>query len=120
MTWVIILALVAAGFVFYTSKQVAVQVPIENGLPGEDLEGVEFYWRPGCPFCMRLKLMLKTSGIAMNERNIWENPDDAATVRSVAGGNETVPTLVIGPIALVNPSLGQVKEALAQHAPHLL
>jgi len=41
-------------------------------------------------------------------------------VRSVADGNETVPTVVIGPIGLVNPSIKQVKAALEEHAPHLL
>ena len=56
----------------------------------------------------------------MNERNIWDNPDDAAIVRSIADGNETVPTVVIGPVGLVNPSVKQVKATLAEHAPHLL
>jgi len=56
----------------------------------------------------------------VNARNIWEDPNDAAIVRSIADGNETVPTVVIGPVGLVNPSVKQVKAALAEHAPHLL
>ena len=56
----------------------------------------------------------------MNERNIWDNDEDAAVVRSVADGNETVPTVFVGPVALVNPTVKQVKAALAEHAPHLL
>jgi len=58
--------------------------------------------------------------LPLTKHNIWDNPDDAAVVRSIADGNETVPTLVIGPVALVNPSVGQVKRAVATHAPHLL
>lgn len=56
----------------------------------------------------------------MNKHNIWDDPADAATVRSYANGNETVPTLIIGPVALVNPSIKEVKATLAEHAPHLL
>jgi hypothetical protein len=40
----------------------------------------------------------------MDEINIWEDADGAAFVRSVAGGNETVPTVRIGTQSLVNPS----------------
>jgi len=56
----------------------------------------------------------------MNARNIWENPEDAAVVRSIADGNETVPTVIVGPVGMVNPSVNQVKAALEEHAPHLL
>ena len=69
---------------------------------------------------MRLSSGLKSAKIPVNERNIWENADDAAIVRSIADGNETVPTVVVGPVGLVNPSVKQVKAALAEHAPHLL
>jgi hypothetical protein len=33
-------------------------------------------------------------------------------VRSIANGNETVPTVVVGGIGMVNPSAGQVAAAL--------
>lgn len=69
---------------------------------------------------MRLSSGLKNAGIPVAERNIWESPDDAAIVRSIADGNETVPTVIIGPVGLVNPSVKQVKAALQDHAPHLL
>lgn len=42
--------------------------------------------------------------------NIWDDPEAAAFVRSVARGNETVPTVAVGEIAMVNPS---VKDVLA-------
>ena len=69
---------------------------------------IEFYWRPGCPFCMSLERSLGKLGVPFTKRNIWENPADAAFVRSVAGGNETVPTVRVGEIALVNPSAKDV------------
>jgi len=48
----------------------------------------------------------------MAKHNIWDEPKAAAFVRSVADGNETVPTVVIGEQALVNPSAKQVINTL--------
>lgn len=84
------------------------------------IEAIEFYWRPGCPFCMHLERALTSANIPMTKRNIWDDPDAAAYVRSVADGNETVPTIRIGGWASVNPSAGEVLNALADEAPHLL
>jgi glutaredoxin-like protein len=80
---------------------------------------VQFYWRPGCPFCMTLRRGLRRRGIPVEPVNIWENPDAAARVRSVADGNETVPTVFIGDEALVNPTVAQVESLLLRAAPHL-
>ncbi|GAB3394184.1 glutaredoxin family protein [Amycolatopsis echigonensis] len=81
---------------------------------------VEFYWRPGCPFCSRLRGDLRRVGLPLREINIWERPAAAATVRAVAGGNETVPTVVVGEKAMVNPTAGQVLDAVRAQAPELL
>ena len=81
---------------------------------------VEFYWRPGCPFCVALRRRLRRRGIPLREVNIWEDPEAAARVRGAAGGNETVPTVFVGEHALVNPSIGQVEALLRESAPHLL
>ncbi len=70
---------------------------------------VEFYWRPGCPFCSRLRRKLEKSGIPLEDHNIWEEPRAAARVREIAGGNETVPTVVVRGIGLVNPSVREVE-----------
>lgn len=77
---------------------------------------ITFYWRPGCGFCMRLERNLTSMGVVLDRRNIWEDAEAAAAVRSVARGNETVPTVVIGDTALVNPSAGQVVAALEEQA----
>mgnify|MGYP001429687764 CR=1 FL=1 len=94
-------------------------VPIEPVVDGR-IEAVEVFWRPGCPFLDGLGRRLDEAGVPTNLRNIWDDPDDAAIVRSIAGGHETVPTLVIGPVALVNPSARLVMATLREHAPHLL
>ncbi len=73
---------------------------------------VDFYWRPGCPFCMALEFGLKRSGIGLNKINIWKDPSAAARVREITGGDETVPTVVIGDRGLVNPAVGEVLQAL--------
>jgi mycoredoxin len=65
---------------------------------------VTIFWRPGCAYCWRLRTKLKRAGVQMDEINIWEDPDGAAFVRSVTGGDETVPTVRIGTQSLVNPS----------------
>jgi mycoredoxin len=74
--------------------------------------GVTVYWRPGCPYCSRLRRDLHTIGLPTTEVNIWENSSAAAAVRSAANGNETVPTVVIGATTLVNPSARAVVEAV--------
>ncbi len=77
-------------------------------MDSETSSPVVFYWRPGCGFCMMLQRNLDSNGIDYEARNIWTDDEAAAFVRSVAGGNETVPTVVVGETAMVNPSIGQV------------
>ncbi len=82
---------------------------------------ITVYWRPACGFCASLRRQLSQSDLTYTEVNIWDDPDAAATVRAYAGGNETVPTVVIGePLAvdavgLVNPSLREVQHAVERH-----
>jgi mycoredoxin len=83
-------------------------------------DAVHYYWRPGCPFCSMLRRGLDKAGIETVDHDIWDDPEAAATVRSYADGNETVPTVVIGDIGLVNPSAKEVARHLEQFAPHLL
>jgi len=72
---------------------------------------VTLYWRPRCPYCVRLRWQLRWSGLAVREINIWEDADAAARVREITGGDETVPTVQIGSVALVNPRKAQVLAA---------
>ena len=78
---------------------------------------VEVYWRPGCPHCRMLLRPLRRSGVKLREINIREDPEAAARVRSVADGNETVPTVFVGDRAMVNPSVRQVLAAAGGQPP---
>lgn len=69
------------------------------------------YWRPGCGFCAGLFRELDALGETYERINIWDDPDAAAFVRSVAAGNEVVPTVVVGDLAMVNPSGREVLAA---------
>lgn len=91
-------------------------VPSDGIDPDQSHEAlaVEFYWRNGCMFCTALRRRLRSAGVSLDERNIWEDPDAAAFVRSVADGNETVPTVVAGGHALVNPTVAEVLTCLGQ------
>lgn len=82
------------------------------------VDGIEVLWRPGCPFCMKLRASLKLRGISTTEVNIWSEPDAAARVREATGGDETVPTVFVGTRSLVNPSVGQIVAAVEQELPH--
>lgn len=83
-------------------------------------EDVRVYWRPGCGFCSRLRRQLDQAGIPYTAVDIWADDEAAAFVRSVARGNETVPTVAVGPVALVNPSLDEVLDAMEEHTPDLV
>lgn len=74
-------------------------------------QNVTVYWRPGCGFCARLFSGLDKTDLVFDTVNIWDDPDGAAWVRSVANGNETVPTVRVGDTGLVNPSVDQVLAA---------
>ena len=72
------------------------------------------HWRPGCPFCAALLVGLWLRRVPHRRIDIWKDAEAAAWVRSVNGGNETVPTVRIGELVLTNPSTGAVIDALAR------
>jgi mycoredoxin len=82
-----------------------------------DHKGVVVYWRPGCSYCMKLRTRLRFTRLHYSEVNIWRDPEAAAFVRSVADGNETVPTVTVAGRAMVNPSKRQLVEAIKTHLP---
>jgi mycoredoxin len=73
---------------------------------------ITVFWRPGCPFCGSLFRQLEREGLEHQRVNIWEDPEAAATVRSIARGNETVPTVLVGQVGLVNPNVREIQAAL--------
>lgn len=81
---------------------------------------MEVYWRPGCGACGSLRVALAEAGVPVEWHNIWEDRDASAFVRSVAGGNETVPTLLVDGRVHVAPSPRRALEEIAHAAPHLV
>ena len=83
-------------------------------------EAIQFFTRPGCGISASLARRLKRRGFTLEFHDIWSDASAAAFVRSVARGNETVPTLVIGTTVLVAPGVRQVVTVVTEEAPHLL
>jgi mycoredoxin len=70
------------------------------------------YWRPGCLFCLRLRATLGSNARQAYWVNIWTDPDGAAAVRAITGGDETVPTVVDAGRPSVNPNPGKLRDRL--------
>ena len=73
---------------------------------------VVMFTRPRCPQSMRLRFGMKRRKVDFSEVNIWQDAQAAESVRAVANGNETVPTVMVGDRWLVNPSSREVVDAL--------
>jgi len=73
---------------------------------------VTVYWRPGCPYCNRMLRVLVRDDIDFMAINIWEDNEGAEALKAITGGNETVPTVVIGDMKLVNPPPRRVIKAV--------
>jgi glutaredoxin len=95
----------------------AVPEPEEPRPVAAEEPAIEVHWRPGCGFCSRLFRKLDELDVPHRRVDIWEDPAAAARVRDAARGYETVPTVFVGPVALVNPSVHEVLEAAAEYAP---
>jgi glutaredoxin len=72
------------------------------------------FWRPGCTYCLRLRLGLGRHARQAHWVDIWRDPDGAAVVRAVNDGNETVPTVFIGGEPHVNPDPTWVRKQLSR------
>jgi len=75
------------------------------------------YWRPGCPYCAMLEVRLRCAQVPATWVNIWEDRAAAERVRAINGGDETVPAVVVGTRAMVNPSARQVIAAVRKGQP---
>ena len=80
-----------------------------TGVP--DQPTVTVYWRPGCFYCRRLLKGLQRDGVAVDLRNIWEDPQARAFVRRHNHGDETVPTVAVADQVWTNPDPRRVTEA---------
>ncbi|MEV1026380.1 glutaredoxin domain-containing protein [Streptomyces sp. NPDC050264] len=72
--------------------------------------------RPGCTYCLRLRLRLGRGARQLHWVNIWRDPAGAAAVRAVNDGDETVPTVFVAGRPYVNPDPAWVREQLSSPA----
>ncbi|GAA0900865.1 mycoredoxin [Pseudonocardia zijingensis] len=78
---------------------------------------VTMYSTTWCGYCRRLKLQMDQAGIAYEEIDIERDPEAAAYVEGVNGGNQTVPTVRFADgTALTNPPFTVVAEKVADLA----
>ncbi|MFD5476341.1 glutaredoxin domain-containing protein [Streptomyces hawaiiensis] len=70
------------------------------------------YWRPGCTYCLRLRIRLGRDARRLHWVDIWRDPAGAATVRAANQGDETVPTVVVAGRPHTNPDPAWVREQL--------
>ncbi|MFD3441836.1 glutaredoxin domain-containing protein [Streptomyces sp. NPDC058685] len=70
------------------------------------------FWRPGCPYCLRMRIRLGRRARQVHWVDIWRDPAGAAEVRAVNDGNETVPTVFVAGRPHVNPDPAWVREQL--------
>jgi mycoredoxin len=78
---------------------------------------VTMYSTTWCGYCRRLKLQMDQAGVEHRVVDIEHDPEAAAFVESVNGGNQTVPVIRFpdGTTA-TNPSIAQVQTRLATAA----
>ena len=70
------------------------------------------YYKPGCPFGIRLRAALRLHGIPFRAVRFRDDAEGAAQVR-VATDGEISPTVHVGEQWLVNPRWREVAEAAA-------
>lgn len=110
MTTIVVLV-VAALVVVVTLTPYAFPRPVSDREARADGRPI-IYWRPGCSYCLRLRFALGPLGRRAVWVNIHRDEDAAARVRSVNGGNETVPTVFVGDGHRTNPPPSWVRERL--------
>lgn len=71
------------------------------------------FWRPGCTYCLRLRLRLGRAARRLYWVDISRDPAGAAAVRAVNDGDETVPTVVVAQKSRTNPDPDWVREQLS-------
>ncbi|MFE2506899.1 glutaredoxin domain-containing protein [Streptomyces naganishii] len=72
------------------------------------------FWRPGCAYCLRLRLRLGVNARRLHWVDIWRDAAGAALVREANDGNETVPTVFVAGRPHTNPDPAWVREQLSR------
>lgn len=74
---------------------------------------ITVYSTTWCGHCKRLLRQLREADIAFQVVDLDEQPEHGRRIEAKTGGYRTVPTLDIGGDLFVNPTIGEVREALA-------
>ncbi|MFI9505325.1 glutaredoxin family protein [Nocardia sp. NPDC052566] len=77
-----------------------------------DAAPIIVYWRPWCPYCLRLAAGLRLARIPFERIDITRDPAAAAEVRAITGGDEITPTVIVNGHQLVNPSVAEIRAVL--------
>ncbi|WP_415951199.1 glutaredoxin domain-containing protein [Streptomyces sp. KLOTTS4A1] len=70
------------------------------------------YWRPGCRYCLRLRIRLGRRAHELHWVDIRRDPAGAELVRSANDGNETVPTVLVADHPHTNPAPAWLRDQL--------
>ena len=70
------------------------------------------YYKPGCPFGIRLRAALRTHRIPYTAVRFRDDETGATQVRAVNDGNEISPTVRVGELWLTNPPWRQVAASM--------
>ena len=83
------------------------------------VEAPVVYFKPGCPFGIRLRAALTLHGVPHRSVRFRDDEEGAARVREVNDGNEMSPTVQVAGRWLTNPGWREVRDALStrQHQP---
>ncbi|PWW21211.1 glutaredoxin [Geodermatophilus normandii] len=77
-------------------------------------EPVTVYVKPGCPFSAKLRATMTLARVPHRAVRFSDDPEGAAAVRAHhPEGWEVSPTVVVGGRYLTNPSLREVRAAIA-------
>jgi mycoredoxin len=82
-----------------------------------DTTPVVVYYKPGCPFGLRLRALLTLHRVPHTAVRFRNDEAGAALVRDANGGDEISPTVRIGDRWLTNPSWRLVAEASRRARP---
>jgi mycoredoxin len=78
---------------------------------GDTMEDPTVYFRPGCPFGIKLRVALKIHRVPFASVRFRDDEQAAARVRTVNGGNEISPTVYVNGRWLTNPSWRDIVSA---------
>jgi len=75
------------------------------------MELATVYYKPGCPFGIRLRLSLRLHGVHFRAVRFRDDEEGASRVREVSHGCEISPTVLVNGRWLTNPHWSEVRRA---------